>query len=249
MARDFASPAYQRIAASFAEKIETGELAPGEWLPTRQDLMDRYDVSLQVVRDALALLHTDGYVRSIPSKGTYVHRLPRLAMPMTNFENDQRREDAFVVVVRDQGREPRQEVVVETRIAGESPIPRGLDLPEGEAVIMRRRLRWVDDVPYMISDSFYPEKLVRGSALTSPADITQGARHVLRELGIPMHSHRDRIESRRARTHEIQFLDIAPGVAVLAHTRVSHTQDGTPMRVLASVLPSDRWTVTYEVAG
>lgn len=78
--------------------------------------------------------------------------------------------------------------------------------------------------------------------LTSPTNIAQGARHVLSELGVPVRAHRDRIESRRARTHETRFLDIAPGVDVIAHTRVSVAADGTPIRVLASVLPSDRWT-------
>jgi GntR family transcriptional regulator len=250
MARDFASPAYQRIAAEYAEKIDTGELRDGDQLPKRDELMARYGVSLQVVRDALALLHNDGYLRSVPSKGTFVHRPPRYDLPMTDFEADKRPQDAFFALVRDQDGEPAQEFIkVETVLAGGHGVPPGLELDEGTPVLARRRLRSIDGLPYMISDSFYPYDLVAGSPLASPVDIETGARHELKRLGIEMHHHRDQIECRRAHNHEVEQLEIARGVAVIAHSRVSYTRSGLPMRVLASVLPSDRWNVRYEVTG
>lgn len=249
MARDFSSPVYQRIAAWFAEKIDRGDLTHGEKLPTRQQLAEQYQVSLQVVRDALALLHTDGYVRSIPSKGTFVYRLPRLVWPMLDFEADRREQDAFYAIVEDQEHEPSHTIKVETVLAGDQSVPPGLELDDNDRVVARRRLRSVDGIPYAISDSFYPQDLVRDSELTSPEDIRRGARHVLRELGLEMVHHHDVIESRRAHNNEVSMLDIAPGVAVIAHTRVSFTREGRPMRVLASVLPSDRWNVTYKVGA
>ena len=250
MPRDFASPAYQRIAAEYAEKIDTGELRDGDQLPKRDELAEQNNVSLQVVRDALALLHNDGYLRSVPSKGTYVQRPRRFNMPMTDFEADQRPEDAFFALVRDQGGEPGQDSIrVETVLAGAHGVPSDLDLDDGTPVLARRRLRRVGGVPYAISDSFYPYDLVAGSPLASPADISTGARHILKALDLEMHRHRDQIDCRRAHNHEVELLDIAPGVAVIAHNRVSYTREGRPMRVLASVLPSDRWRVKYEVTG
>lgn len=247
MARDFASSAYQRIAAEYAEKIDKGELAHGVRLPTRKDLTERYGVSLQVIRDALALLHTDGYIRSETSQGTFVQRLPRLTMSM-DFEADERPVDAFDALVRSQGHEPSQDIAIETVLAGAPSVPPGLGLSDGERIVVRRRLRYVDEVPYSISDSFFPESLVNGSPVTSPENITEGGRHVLAELGLAMTRHRDVIESRRAHNTEVQRLGIAPGVAVMAHTRVSCTRYDVPIRVLATVLPSDRWTLTYEVS-
>jgi GntR family transcriptional regulator len=249
MARDFASPAYQRIAAEYAGKIDTGELKDGDQLPKREELRAKYGVSLQVVRDALSLLHNDGYLRSVPSKGTYVQRPRRLDIPMTNFEADQRQQDAFFALVHDQDGEPEQEIKVETVLAGSPGVPPELDLEDGTPVLARRRLRAVDGVPYAISDSFYPYDLVAGSPLASPADISRGARHVLKDLGLEMRRHQDRIECRRALNLEVDLLGIAPGVSVIAHTRVSYTREGLPMRVLASVLPSDRWKVSYEVSA
>ncbi len=114
-------------------------------------------------------------------------------------------------------------------------------------MLARRRLRRVGGTPYAISDSFYPYDLVAGSPLASPEDIGTGARHVLKDLGLEMRRHKDQIECRRAHNQEVELLGIAPGVSVIAHTRVSSTRKGLPMRVLASVLPSDRWIVKYEV--
>ena len=65
--RGSASPAYQRIAAEWAEKIDSGEVRDGDQLPTREALKESHGVSMQVVRDALNLLRNEGYTRSAPS--------------------------------------------------------------------------------------------------------------------------------------------------------------------------------------
>ena len=248
MARDFKST-YQRIAAEIAEKIETGELEDGERLPTRPELEAKYGVSRQVVRDALALLHTDGYVVSAPSSsgGTFVQRPALIVLPMTDFEADLREADAFDVLVDDLGRVPHQKIKVETVALGTLNVPRWPELDPGTELLVRRRVRYVDDVPYSISDSYYPRELVQDSVLARPANISRGARHVLHDMGLGLDHHRDSIRSRRPHDHEVQTLGIAPGLSVLAHTRISYTADDQPVRLLASVLPSDRWELTYEV--
>lgn len=247
MARDFGSPAYQRIATAWAEKIDKGVYPDGYQLPTRPELEAEHDVSRQVVRDALTLLQTEGYVRSEPSKGTFVNRPWRIDLPMSFFEGDDRDQDVFLSLVRDRGHNPEQRITVETVLGSDPDLPTGLDVAPDRQVVVRRRLRSVDGVPYAISDSFYPMEVVRGSEITSPADITRGARHVLAELGYAMHRHADLVESRRPHASEVRKLNIAPGLPVIAHTRVSRAENGTPVRLLASVLPSDRWRLTYEV--
>jgi GntR family transcriptional regulator len=126
-------------------------------------------------------------------------------------------------------------------------VPEWTDFPDGTALLVRRRVRYVDGRAYSISDSYYPRDLVGDSALAEPADITIGARHLLGEMGAGLHHHRDTIECRRPHDREVQVLGIASGLFVLAHTRISYTEDDRPVRLLASVLPSDRWRLTYEV--
>jgi GntR family transcriptional regulator len=246
--RDFETPAYQRIATEWAERIDLGELQDGDRLPTRSELEDRYNVSRQVIRDALALLHQEGYVRSAPGPngGTYVLRPAMLTLPMYVLEADDRARDAFVGAVEDQGHRASQNIKIET--AAPTPdVAKALQLPADALVTVRRRVRYVDDTAYAIADSYFPHNLVAGSPIAEPADIPTGGRHVLRELGLAMTEHRDVISSRRPHRHEMQVLRVAPGLAVIVHDRTSRTEQGLPVRHMRSILPSDRWTVTYEV--
>ncbi len=245
-ARDFEGPTYQRIAAEWAELIDSGRLTDGDQLPTRPELEERYGVSRQVIRDALALLHQEGYVRSFPAKGTFVHRLPRVDLPMYVLEAEDRAVDSFVAAVEAQGHRATQRITVETAQA-EGEVGAALALRPSDLVTIRRRVRYVDDLPYAIADSYYPHNLVASSKIAEPADIATGARHVLGELGHEMVSHHDAIIARRPHRREMRELDLAPAVAVLEHARTSSTADGKPVRYMLSILPSDRWRLSYEV--
>lgn len=239
-------PAYIRIAAEWAERIDSGEYQHGDQLPTRTQLAERYGVSTTVIRDALSLLHQDGYLVSGTRRGTSVFRLKRYELPMYVLEADDRGRDAFDDAVRAQGGQPYQHIRVETM----SPDPTtaaALDLQDGQLVTVRRRVRTIDGTPYCIADSFFPHDLVKGTALENPEDIRRGGRHVLAEMGYEMARHSDTIRSRRPHRREITELDISPGLPVIRHDRNSRTIDGRPVRFMSSSFPSDRWQLTYEV--
>jgi GntR family transcriptional regulator len=248
MPRDFDAAQYQQIASDIAEKIENGDLAPGVKLPTRPELEEQYGVSRQVVQNALNLLHNDGYLSSQSSRGTFVKRPARITLPMYAFEQDERHVDAFVAIVEQAGHRGRQQIRVES-LRPAAPIADQLEIPDGALALVRRRVRYVDDVPYALADSYFPHDLVAGSRIADPEDIREGGRHVLAQLDLGMTAHRDAIVARRPTQTEVQLLDIAPGCSVIAHNRLSFTANGRPIRLLASVLPSDRWEITYEGLG
>ncbi|SDG63437.1 GntR family transcriptional regulator [Pseudonocardia oroxyli] len=247
MARDSES-VYQQIASDIAERIENGELKDGARLPTGVELERAYKVSRQVVQNALNLLHHEGYLDSRSSRGTFVVRRPRLVLPMYAFEQEERPVDAFAAVVEEAGYRSRTEIRVEY-VRSDPEVAMLLQRPSGDLVLVRRRIRYVDDVPYALSDSYFPHEMVKDSRIADPADITRGGRHVLADLGLGLASYRDSIVVRRPTRDEVRQLEIAPGCAVMAHTRVSRTSEGTPVRVLVSILPSDRWEITYEDLG
>jgi GntR family transcriptional regulator len=239
-------PAYVRIAAEWAERIDSGDLKHGDQLPTRDELAATYGVSKTVIRDALGLLHQDGYLESGTRRGTSVFRLRRFELPMYVLEADDRGRDAFDDAVKAQGGRPYQNIKVET-VSPDPQVAAALQLADGDLATVRRRVRTIDGVPYCIADSYFPHSLVKGTPIASPEDIKRGGRHVLRELGLEMVRHRDSIRSRRPHTREISELGISPGLPVIRHDRVSFTTDGTAIRLMSSAFPSDRWELTYEV--
>src|SRR5256885_12746458 len=61
-----------RVARQLEEAILSGELAPGDYLPSERDLQTQMNVSRSVVREALGRLASLGLVRSVHGSGTLV---------------------------------------------------------------------------------------------------------------------------------------------------------------------------------
>src|SRR5215470_15149175 len=65
-------PMYQQIADDLRSKIKSGELQPGEQIPTEGDLQNIYSASRNTIRDAIKRLVSLGIVQTRPGQGTFV---------------------------------------------------------------------------------------------------------------------------------------------------------------------------------
>jgi DNA-binding GntR family transcriptional regulator len=63
---------YRRIIDDIKIKIESGELRPGDKVPTVAELMDAYQCSDTPVKTALRLLEDAGVLRGHQGRGVYV---------------------------------------------------------------------------------------------------------------------------------------------------------------------------------
>jgi DNA-binding GntR family transcriptional regulator len=67
---------YRKIAADLRRRIESGELRPGDALPSEAALVERYGVARGTARQALGDLETAGLVETRHGKGRFVRRRP-----------------------------------------------------------------------------------------------------------------------------------------------------------------------------
>lgn len=63
---------YKRIAAAIRERIESGELAPGEQVPSATELQDEYGVSRNTALRALKTLRDEGLIVVEQGWGSFV---------------------------------------------------------------------------------------------------------------------------------------------------------------------------------
>jgi DNA-binding GntR family transcriptional regulator len=63
---------YRRIANEIQQQIESGELSPGDKLPSTSKLALKYKVSESTISRAVGLLHDRGLVYGHPGKGVFV---------------------------------------------------------------------------------------------------------------------------------------------------------------------------------
>jgi DNA-binding GntR family transcriptional regulator len=69
-----AVPRYRTVASDLRQMIESGELRPGDPLPSESALGERYGIARGTARHALAELEGAGLVVSVHGKGRYVRQ-------------------------------------------------------------------------------------------------------------------------------------------------------------------------------
>ncbi|MEU9891666.1 winged helix-turn-helix domain-containing protein [Sphaerisporangium sp. NPDC051017] len=72
MVQNTGRPGYLQIADELREQIKSGALPAGRALPSIAQLCQRYEVSASVVKSAISVLRTEGYVIGQQGKGVFV---------------------------------------------------------------------------------------------------------------------------------------------------------------------------------
>ncbi|MFD8142944.1 TetR/AcrR family transcriptional regulator C-terminal domain-containing protein [Streptomyces sp. NPDC059708] len=67
-----AVPRYSRIVAELRQRIETGELAPGDRVPSTREITRQWGVAMATASKVLAELRHEGLVSAVPGVGTVV---------------------------------------------------------------------------------------------------------------------------------------------------------------------------------
>lgn len=68
---------YYDLMEELRKKILTGEIKPGEKLPSENQLSSEYEVSRQTVRKALQILQNEGYIYAEHGRGTFCSEMMR----------------------------------------------------------------------------------------------------------------------------------------------------------------------------
>lgn len=66
------TPAYVKVADAIRGAIASGELAPGQAIPSEAQLVQQYGVARETVRRAVALLRGEGLIVTEHARGSYV---------------------------------------------------------------------------------------------------------------------------------------------------------------------------------
>jgi DNA-binding GntR family transcriptional regulator len=65
-------PPSRQIAAWILARIESGDLAPGQPIPSEKEITDTFGVARTTARRAVAWLREQGAIRTVPGRGSYV---------------------------------------------------------------------------------------------------------------------------------------------------------------------------------
>lgn len=131
-------PPYLQAAEALRNAILSGELSPGERLPSANDLRDRFGVSSSTVQNALRVLKQEGLVYSQLGRGSYVSAsIDGNAGPVDDEPGDDNAEPDWPVdVIRNEdGRPPFVQVAdYLRREIAEGTYPPGSQLPPAREI-------------------------------------------------------------------------------------------------------------------
>ena len=144
-------PRHEAITQHYRDQIKSGELKPGEKLPTHRELATLWNVAGGTIARAMTTLREEGWISTNRAAGTTVARTrPAAAGNIASFAT---------VVARQDGTE--MDTVNTFTFANFVPAPDyvadALDLEPGEEAIKRVRTRHtVDGDPVLIAESWCP---------------------------------------------------------------------------------------------
>ncbi|MFF4698191.1 GntR family transcriptional regulator [Streptomyces chattanoogensis] len=155
--------------------------------------------------------------------------------------------DAWGEEAAARGRRGRQRIVHAGEVAAPAEVAEFLGIAEGEDVVVRRRVMYLDDVPCELTDTYYPVHIARGTRLAGTAKIPGGAVSLLAELGHTGVRVREDVIARMPSDEERDALGTGTDEPVLQLTRVTLDGHDRPIQVDRMAMPGHLQRLRYEI--
>lgn len=231
-----AETVYTQIADELRRRITSGDLAPGQEIPTEAELASAWQSSRGPVRNALALLRREGLVDT--ARGRAARVSARKATQAVDVSIP------FTTWARDIGATPgarTQELSVRRASAEKAAL---LHIEEGTPIVDVLRLRLLDGRPTMLERLTYTEPVGRVlfgidlDAISITAYLESHG-HALTDVD-------HEIDAVPADELDATLLEIDPGAPTLRLQRISYDDRGQPFEASDERYRSDlvRFTVS-----
>ncbi|MEU8692128.1 GntR family transcriptional regulator [Streptomyces sp. NPDC048665] len=249
------TPKWRELADRIAEKIRSGEYAPGEQLPQIRDLVEAGEGSKSTVHAAYKALEAEGLVTSSRGHGTVVRDRPPLKrLGIERYDKAKWRDGDEVAFIADRvasGRSYRRNEQTQTvsRVPAPPAVAAAHGLPEGADVYARARLVKEGTQPTHTLTSYYRPEHVEGTRIVDPTPGPAGRGggfRVLYDAGYEIDHMRETLFARVPTTEEVQLLQLAPGEWVVELHRTTFTADGTVVEFALGVHAATRFSWTYD---
>jgi GntR family transcriptional regulator len=225
-------PLYTKVMKYVLSKIESGEWAAGDTLPTEQELQDLMKVSRVTVRHAIEVLEHKGYVVKKQGKGTFVTP-PKLSYPLpmlTSFSEDMRRK----------GFRPSSQII-SVNIRTNPATAKIMGLSDMTQFLCLWRKRIVDDnIVLGVHECMINLTLLDGDAILQ--EVVKGTfeacleRHdgslykfMEQEHHVNISSADESLEALACSKDLAMILDIQPGSPILFLERITYTAENQPL--------------------
>ncbi len=237
-----------RIADDIRGQIETGQLTPGEKLPTIDDLAARYRCSKVTVRAALELVRRQGLTITRQGSGTFVRERPkarRHGIGRYSRSVWSKGNSILTAEVARQGLTGSQVIRFIGRESAPAEVAERLGIKTGTRVWVRKRTTIIDDRPNQLADSYYPLAVASAAPMIKQEDTGPGGGFArIEEAGYKLDEIQEEISVRMPTSPEAVALELPEGTPVANLIRTTYDDTGQAVEVMLAVIAGDM--VTFE---
>ncbi|TPE68640.1 GntR family transcriptional regulator [Halalkalibacterium halodurans] len=229
-------PLYKQLKQELIQKIERGELKPGDVLPPERELAKIFNMSRMTVRQAISELVNEYVLIRRHGSGTYVaeHKIPQ-GKKLKSFSEE----------MRLRGMLPGSKLC-EKKIVLSPSANMAAELKSEGKLFMLKRLRLADLEPMAIETSLLP--INRFPSLENRNFENESLYEILEEeYNIKMTKAQQKIEVRMPTPQESELLDINYTIPVFHFKQVTFDQNDTIFEVAHSVYRGDRYEIETEI--
>lgn len=229
-------PLYLGLCTHVRDRIASGELRPGDSLPSERDMAAMTGLSRVTVRKAMQTLVGSGHLEQRHGSGTFVAgsgaRLEQSLSQLTSFSEDMARR-GLSSQSRWIARGVHWPTSEETMVLG---------LGAQDQVARLARVRMADGRPLAI------ERATLSTAiLPDPMAVTGSLYAVLDRAGFRPVRAVQRISALSVGPDDAALLDVAPAAAVLRIERISYLASGRVVEMTRSLYRGDAYDFTAEL--
>jgi GntR family transcriptional regulator len=248
-----AGTASRQLAAHLRALIASGDLAPGDRLPSERALAVEHGLARNTAREAIRQLAESGLVTAEHGRGVFVRGKPRLMRFGQRRYSKKLRDETgvspFHAEVMVQGREPSAKCTSIERVTPPLEVVERLDVdPESASVVRRENWYYADDEPMQIGVTFVPWEIAEGSVLGHTDALGSGDLYArFEDVGHLITHTREEVVARMPTPEEKDGLQIPDGVPVLDVLHTGIDQDGRPFEVTQFVMRADFTGLDYTI--
>ncbi|NEC30626.1 GntR family transcriptional regulator [Streptomyces sp. SID8111] len=236
MVRDLSGlPPYQRIAAQIIERIERGELQPGDRVPSVSQIMESEGVSRATAARVPGVLRAEGYATATPGVGTIVTRPKKLTAGADRLAKLQAGGATL-------GDSERVEILDAVREVASQEVADALGLEVG-AEVARRRRRYLDSTGVVTVSTTWVSAAIAGQApeFLEVAPLPKMTFGLIEErTGRRVTRRRDTVALRQVPEDVAPHLEVAAGAQAIVVINHYWDQNGDPTEYAVDYLGAGR---------
>jgi len=242
-------PLTLQLADVLRREIRDGARPPGSQLPTESEFLKRYGVSRTTARAALQQLANEGLVVTRKGYGSFVRERPPIRRVSSNRRHTAHRASGkpiFDTEAVEQGQVPSRRMLKVGMVEAPPEIAQWLQIDPEDPVIIRSRLQSIDDQPAVLSSSYFPLWLAKGTRLEQPGALLEGPDNAIEALGFRFARGAELLSARMPTPEEARVLRLPPGIPVVRLLHIDYDDEDRTLQVADDLYVADRHEFVFE---